>query len=173
MSPGRRDALILASAGLAAAAAGVIVGPLVLQSGSGTADLLEFGFTDLEGRGHRLTEWSGKIVVCNFWATWCAPCREEIPLLVSTRLKHASKGIEVVGIAVDSAANVREFLKSFPIEYPILLGGAEVLDLMRRAGNSSGGLPYTVILDRRGGFVDRKLGALTERELDSKLQAVP
>jgi len=104
--------------------------------------------------------------VCNFWATWCAPCREEMPLLLSARAKYASKGVEIVGIAVDNAAKVREFSTALGITYPILLAEADGLELMRKLGNAAGGLPYTVFLDREGRPVEHKLGALKAAELD-------
>ena len=109
------------------------------------------------------------IQVINFWATWCAPCREEIPLLVASRQKYGASGVEVVGIAIDNAAKVREFSATFKISYPVLLAEAEGLDLMRRVGNTGGGLPYTVITDRQGKLQHRKLGALKQDELDRLL----
>jgi thiol-disulfide isomerase/thioredoxin len=109
-------------------------------------------------------------VVCNFWATWCAPCREEIPLLVAARQKYGPAGVEVVGIAIDNAAKVRQFSASFHISYPVLLAEADGLDLMRQLGNSGGGLPYTVVADRQGALVHRKLGALKLGELDAWLE---
>lgn len=170
MRPGRREALVLGAVGLAAAAAGMVVGPLVLQSRSGAASLLAADFTDLSGKPRRVIEWKGRILVCNFWATWCAPCREEIPLLAATRQKFAPNGVEILGIAIDTEAKVREFTKSVPIPYPVLLAGGDALDLMRELGNASGGLPYTVILDREGAVAHRQLGLLREPELESALQ---
>ncbi|MCD6042798.1 MAG: thioredoxin, partial [Burkholderiales bacterium] len=79
----RRELLVLGGTGLAAAAAGALVGVLTLQSRSGAAELLAARFEDLEGRGRRLIDWRGRALLCNFWATWCAPCREEVPLLIA------------------------------------------------------------------------------------------
>ncbi|HEY8068508.1 MAG TPA: TlpA disulfide reductase family protein [Burkholderiales bacterium] len=179
MTPGRREALILGAAGVAAAAAGFLVGPVLTQStaerkaqGSQSEDdvLRRATLVDLAGKPRRLSEWQGRILVCNFWATWCAPCREEIPMLVSEREKYKESGIEIVGIAIDNAAKVGEFTASLKITYPILLAEADGLDLMRKLGNGSGGLPYTVVADRRGAVVHRKLGALREAELDEILR---
>lgn len=171
MAPRRRELLILGGAGLAAAAAGFLAGPALLKlGGDGAGEALRAAsFTDLEGRPRRLAEWNGKVLVCNFWATWCAPCREEIPLLISARQKYGHVGVEIVGIAIDNAAKVREFASTFMISYPVLLAEAEGLDLMRRVGNTGGGLPYTVIADRQGALVQRKLGALKQAELDGFL----
>ena len=143
---------------------------LLRLGGDGKGEALRAAsFADLDGKMRRLDEWRGRILVCNFWATWCAPCREEIPLLLEMRRKYGPGGVEIVGIAIDNAAKVRQFSASFSISYPILLAEADGLDLMRRLGNSGGGLPYTVIADREGTLVHRKLGALKQPELDSLL----
>jgi thiol-disulfide isomerase/thioredoxin len=171
MKAGRREVLVLGLAGIAAAAAGFLVGPALLQPGRGREDglLLSASFPDLQGKTRHLSEWRGKVMVCNFWATWCAPCREEIPLFIAAREKYGSRGVEIVGIAIDNATKVGQFSASFNISYPVLLAGADGLDLMRRLGNSSGGLPYTVTADRQGALVHRKLGALKPGELDGVL----
>lgn len=178
MRHGRREALILGAAGVAAAAAGFLVGPALLRSttqepgakrSGGNSDLRSAAFLDLAGRRRTLEEWQGRILVCNFWATWCAPCREEIPLLMAAREKYAPTGVEIVGIAIDNVAKVHDFTASFNIPYPILLAEADGLDLMRKLGNNAGGLPYTVIADRNGSVLHRKLGALRQADLDAML----
>jgi thiol-disulfide isomerase/thioredoxin len=178
MTPGRREALILGAAGVAAAAAGFFAGPALLRStglgsGLGTPPLEHIPrsatLMDLAGKPRQLGEWQGRVLVCNFWATWCAPCREEIPMLMSEREKYRRSGLEIVGIAVDNAAKVAEFAASLRIPYPILLAEADGLDLMRKLGNPSGGLPYTVIADRQGVVVHRKLGAMKQADLDGML----
>jgi thiol-disulfide isomerase/thioredoxin len=182
MKPGRREALILGAAGLAAGAAGLLLGPILLRStnnddagehaGAGDVALRSATLADLAGQPRRLSEWQGRILVCNFWATWCAPCRDEIPMLMATRAKYASDGVEIVGIAVDNAPKVREFSVSIKISYPILLAEAEGLDLMRKLGNSAGGLPYTVVANRQGHVVHRKLGAFSRGDLDGILDSL-
>lgn len=140
---------------------------MALQARSGAADLLASRFPDLAGQSRQLLEWRGRSLVCNFWATWCAPCREEIPLLNAAQHKYGDKGIQFVGIAIDNAANVSEFGKSVKIAYPVLLAGSAAIELMRSLGNASGGLPFTVLLDRRGRLVGRKLGAFSAADLDA------
>src|SRR5688500_16142451 len=158
MSPSRRETLILAGVAVGAAALGGIAGVMALQSRNGAAELLRSSFPDRSGERRRLGEWQGRVLVCNFWATWCAPCREEMPLLDALQARHAKNGVQVVGIALDNVANVGEFLKSTHIAYPLLIAGATGIELMRRLGNSAGGLPFTVVLDRRGRVAERKLG---------------
>jgi thiol-disulfide isomerase/thioredoxin len=169
MTSGRRDALVLTAAGLAAAAAGFLVGPAFLGREPAPKALFEARFADLEGKARQLSEWRGKVLVCNFWATWCAPCREEMPLLAAARTKYAPNGVEIVGIAIDNGAKVGQFTRSLGIPYPILLSEADGLEHMRRLGNSSGGLPYTVVFDRQGRAAHRKLGALKPGDLDGIL----
>jgi thiol-disulfide isomerase/thioredoxin len=165
MASVRRDALILGVVGLAAAAAGGVAGVLALQSRSGAAELLGARFVDLEGRSRQLLEWRGRALLCNFWATWCAPCREEIPILVAAARHWASRGVEIVGIGIDSAAKIREFAETYKIAYALLVADATAISLVHVLGNSAGGLPYTVALDRKGALVERHLGALSEERL--------
>ena len=171
MNPRRREALILGAAGIAATAAGFLVGPLLLQlGGKSRSAIASASFPDLTGRVRSLSEWNDRILVCNFWATWCGPCREEIPLLIEIRGKMRSLGVEVVGIAIDNAAKVQQYAANFSIPYPVLLAEGDGLDLMRRLGNSSGGLPYTVVVARSGDIVATKLGAYKPGELDQVLR---
>jgi thiol-disulfide isomerase/thioredoxin len=169
MIPSRREALILAAVGAAAAGAGLFAGALFLQSRSGASALLSTVYPDLSGRSRRLLDWQGRILVCNFWATWCAPCREEMPMLSRLREKYEPKGVEFVGISIDTAAKVSEFSKAYPVSYPLLIADAGAIDLMRQLGNAGGALPFTVILDTAGAVAYRRLGALTQPELEKAL----
>jgi len=172
MALSRREWLVLGGVGTAAAVAGVLVGPILLQSGSGAAKLLATPLPGLDGRMRRLADWQGKVVLCNFWATWCAPCREEIPMLVDLREQYSAQGFEVVGIAVDNAAKVREFADKYHVSYPLLVAEAGGLDLMRALGNTAGALPFTVTLDRQGSILNRKLGILRRGDLEPKIKAL-
>ena len=169
MTPGRRNLLVLGGVGAAAAVAGAVAGALALQARSGAAELLSASFPDLSGRPVRLSEWQGRPLVCNFWASWCEPCREELPLLDAAQRQHASIGLQIVGIAADNAVNIRQYLKTVKISYPILIGGVAGVDLMRRLGNQAGGLPFTVAVDAAGRVRQRKLGAYSAVELETGL----
>ena len=172
MRPGRRNALLLAGIGAAAAAAGAIVGALALQSRTGAAELLAASFPDLEGRRRQVLDWRGQVIACNFWATWCAPCREEVPLLVAAKQQYGKRGFEVIGIGIDNAAKISDFAAIYRVNYPILISDSSAVELMRKLGNAAGGLPYTVFLDRTGSVAHRKIGALREVELTEILTAL-
>jgi thiol-disulfide isomerase/thioredoxin len=162
MTHGRRKALIIGAVAVAAGAAGALAALGLLRPEDAGAALQAAKLTDLEGKTRRILEWRGKVVICNFWATWCPPCREEIPMLVALSKEMAPKGVEIVGIALDSAAKVQQFARDYKVTYPLLIAGPNGIDLMRASGNPVGGLPYTAFLDRRGRIVHRKLGALKE-----------
>ena len=170
MSPQRRRSLAYGAAAVAAAGAGIWAGVRLLSGGAvpepaHVSPLDATAYPDLAGKPRRIAEWRGKVVAVNFWATWCAPCLEEIPLFMDARRKHSSKGFEIVGIAVDNAAKVGEFSRKLYISYPILVADGSGLALIRKLGNTSGGLPYTAFLDREGRPVKSKLGAFTRPEL--------
>ena len=107
----------------------------------------------------------GKPVMLNFWATWCAPCVTELPLLDRFHRDQQARGWQVVGLAVDNDAPVREFLAQHPVSFPVALAGFEGVGLSRALGNAGGGLPFTVVFDSSGGVADRKLGALAAEDL--------
>lgn len=169
MAPARRDLLILGAVATGAAVAGGVAGALALQSQSGAAELLSSSFPDLSSRVRRVSEWQGSTLLCNFWATWCGPCREELPLLEAAQQQHAANGLQVVGIAIDTAANIREYLKVVKVGFPVLVGEYQALALMRSLGNRSGGLPFSVVLDASGRMRHRKVGAYSANELRGEL----
>jgi thiol-disulfide isomerase/thioredoxin len=125
---------------------------------------------DLNGASQGLGQWRGQVLVINFWATWCAPCREEIPGFVNLQERYNSRGLRFVGIAIDQPDKVAEFAREFRINYPLLTGGVETLDLLRQAGNRAGVLPYTLIIDRSGNLVGREPGGLKEAKLEGIIQ---
>ena len=168
----RREFLALAAVGGAAATAGVLFGVFGLRHESGNAQaLLEHPFTDLEGRIVRLSTWSSPVLLCNFWATWCEPCRKEIPLLISLRRQFAANGFEIAGIGVDRADKLQNFAKEYQISYPVLVAGADTTGLLQDLGDAAAALPYSVVLDSRRRVTYRKLGIWTQAELVREIKA--
>jgi thiol-disulfide isomerase/thioredoxin len=125
---------------------------------------------DRYGKVQDFQQWRTKILIVNFWATWCEPCREEVPDLLKIQAKHAAKSVQVVGIAIDSADKVREFADEYHIGYPLLIGGMQVMDIARRLGNAAGGLPYTVVMDASGQVVAKRLGRISEAQLEAAVR---
>lgn len=132
---------------------------------TGPTVLLHTPFTDLSGNRVTLAQWHDKRLLVNFWATWCAPCREEMPLLNRMRGQYAANGVEFVGIAVDSLEPVQKFVQQLGIGYPIVTGGADALEVIRLLGNKAGGLPYTVLVEPDGRISRTLLGQIHEQDL--------
>jgi thiol-disulfide isomerase/thioredoxin len=120
-----------------------------------------------EGGELVLADLRGKPLVLNFWATWCAPCVTELPLLDRFHREHNPQGWTVVALAVDSPTPVREFLRQRPLAMPVGLAGMDGVDFGRTLGNTMGGLPFTVVLDSAGAVRSRKLGALKAPDIEA------
>jgi thiol-disulfide isomerase/thioredoxin len=133
----------------------------------GGGELIDFTLPDVDGKKRSLHEWRGKVIVLNFWATWCPPCREEIPLFISLQKKHPSNDLQVIGVAIDTLNAVMVYRQSVRINYPILIGEDDALPLVAQYGNRMGSLPFTVVIDRSGSIAVRKLGMFNQTELES------
>lgn len=123
------------------------------------------GFDTPQGGALRLADLRGQRLVLNFWATWCPPCVEELPMLDAFHRAQQARGWRVVGLAVDSLAPVQRFLQARPLSFPVGLAGTQGVELSRALGNVSGGLPFSVVFDTSGAVVQRKLGKLTPDDL--------
>ena len=143
-------------------------GMVILKPGDMRADL---HLPDVDGQPHQLSEWDGKLVLLNFWATWCGPCREEMPLLSQTGTKFSRNGLQVVGIAIDDADAVKGFIKDSPVRYPILLGGDDDdPNASLLFGDTRSVLPYSVLIGRDGKLIAQRAGSFTASELAGWLQ---
>lgn len=107
----------------------------------------------------------GRPLVINFWATWCTPCIEEMPLIDAFSRENESKGWQVLGLAIDQPSRVRQFLTQFPVNYKIGMAGLNGTELSKMLGNDVGGLPFTVVLNANGELMQRKLGKLTPEDI--------
>lgn len=126
----------------------------------------EFTLPDLAGQPHNVAEWDGKALLINFWATWCAPCREEIPAFIKVRREYHDRGFEILGIAIDNPEFVIEYARDLGINYPVLYGSEEAVQVGRLYGNRQGTLPYSVFINT-GGRISHihNSGVLNESEL--------
>jgi thiol-disulfide isomerase/thioredoxin len=176
MSKAKQAAVFVAVAAVATVAGvllhfgGHVPADTALLAASAANGLMTARLPDLEGRPRSLEQWRGNVLVVNFWATWCAPCREEIPALIKVQDKLGAKGLQIVGIAVDQDDKVRPYAAEMKINYPILVGDLEAIDLARQAGNRLGGLPFTVVFDRKGVAVHSQLGGINEQKLTTLVQ---
>jgi peroxiredoxin len=161
---------MVALAGVLALIAGAYVARTSLTPspiGTDAAKLLGVALPDLEGREQRLEQWRGKVLVVNFWATWCAPCREEMPQFVKAQSEFGAKGVQFVGIAVDQADKAQQFAKEINLNYPTLVGGMGALHLSSALGNDLMALPFTVVVGRDGKIAHTQLGPLKQARLDA------
>ena len=121
-------------------------------------------FTDLDGKSQSLGQWQKKLLVINFWATWCAPCKEEMPIFANLQQKFSSNGVQFIGIAADSRSNVSNFVQKSPVSYPVYPDESGAIAFSKRLGNRFGLLPHTVVVAPGGEVVYAKLGLIVEDE---------
>jgi thiol-disulfide isomerase/thioredoxin len=131
-----------------------------------------FELSNNRGEMVSVKDFEDKTILINFWATWCGPCREEMPMLVDLQSQHADRGLQVVGIALDDAQVVNNFVQTFGISYPILVGEADVFNVSAAFGNQEGVLPFSVLIDRKGVVRWQFAGKLNPGDVDKWLSEV-
>ncbi len=131
-----------------------------------------FELPGLDGNTHHVSQWDGRVLLLNFWATWCAPCREEMPMLDELQDEYGERGFQVVGVALDNPGDVQAFTEKLGIGYPILVDNAAGDDLARRYGNTQGVLPYSVLIDRDGTIREYLYGVLEKESMERRLEAL-
>ena len=160
----------LALLGLAACDRAPAVPAATQDPARGLARLMTLALPDLDGGQQTLAQWAGQPLLVNFWATWCAPCVHEMPDLDA--LQREFPGVRFVGLGIDSLDNLRAFRERIPVGYPLLEARSVGLDLMRELGNTTGGLPYTVLVDRHGQVRHRVAGQIRPEALRAELHAL-
>lgn len=126
-------------------------------------------FVDAGGTMQPLAQWRGQVMVVNFWATWCPPCREEMPELSALQKKYRARGVVIVGISTDNAAKMQEFATGSPVGYPLLAADFDGVRLAESLGNTKGVLPYTVVLGRDGRVMSRHFGRVEAARLEQAI----
>jgi thiol-disulfide isomerase/thioredoxin len=172
-----RWAAVAVGIGVLAAAAGFVLRSVSLDDVKGhtraaaTGDTLsQATFPDLAGKAQRIDQWRGKVLVVNFWATWCPPCLTEIPEFIRMQVQYREQGLQFVGVAIDQPDKVAVFADKMGINYPVLIGALDAVELLRTLGNPQGGLPFTVVFDRSGKLAATELGGLDEAKLSRVIE---
>jgi thiol-disulfide isomerase/thioredoxin len=134
--------------------------------------LPDFTLADIDGQPRSIRSWEGKSMIVNFWATWCAPCRREIPLLKKIQAEHGAEGFQIVGVAVDFREDVLKYAQEIGIDYPVLIGEQDGLDAVNKFGLGSLGFPFTVFTDNQQRIVMFHLGEIHPEQAEVFLGAV-
>lgn len=127
----------------------------------------EFSLKDLDDKSRNVKEWDGKVLMINFWATWCPPCRKEIPAFIELQEAYKDKGLAIIGVSIDSKDNVIDFVDPMGVNYPVLIADQNGISLAKAYGNRYGVLPYTVFVDRSGKIVQTHTNELTFQEAEA------
>lgn len=139
-------------------------------SATASAQLMKLELTDLNKQRQSLEQWKGKVLVVNFWATWCGPCKEEMPEFSRISEKYAGKGVQFVGIGIDSVDNISKFVQQYPVAYPLLAGENDAIQASAALGNKLMALPFTAILEAKGAVSQVKLGKMKPEDLEAAIQ---
>jgi len=171
----RRQWLSIAGIGLIALISGVLVSQWISQSKIADEPAINRFFAQPwqtpDGKVADVQAWRGKVLVVNFWASWCPPCVKEMPTLDLLQQEFKQQNVLFVGIGIDSPSNIREFLEKTPISYPIVIGGIDGSAIAKQLGNVQGALPYTIVIDAKGKATSSKLGQISEEELRNTIKS--
>ncbi|VAW58476.1 hypothetical protein MNBD_GAMMA11-698 [hydrothermal vent metagenome] len=139
--------------------------------GSGKSNVIgtyrpAFELKDIEGQMRNIDEWNGKVILVNFWATWCPPCKKEMPAFIKLQEQYGKQGFQVIGIALDDEDSVRDFADTLGVEYPLMPADHAGLQLSRDYGNHIGALPFSVFVGRDGIISQTHIGELTRDQVE-------
>lgn len=125
-----------------------------------------FELPDIENTQRNISEWDGKVLLVNFWATWCPPCKKEMPAFIELQEQYAAQGFQVIGVALDDMQSVSDFADTIGVNYPLLIAEYDGIDLSQEYGNHIGALPFTVFVDRSGKIVITQMGEITKTQVE-------
>ena len=171
----RRQLIIIIAISLLSLLGGVLTSQWIYKTGLASDPAVKAFFANSwqtpDGKTVNTQDWQGKVLVVNFWASWCPPCVEEMPALDKLQQEFLQQNVLFVGIGIDSPSNIREFLSKTPVSYSIAIGGMEGSNLSKQLGNSQGALPYTIIINAKGKATYSKLGKISEDDIKSAIKS--
>ena len=129
-----------------------------------------FAMEDIEGKLRNIEEWNGKVVLVNFWATWCPPCKKEMPAFIELQEQYGEQGFQVIGIALDDADSVTDFADTLGVNYPLMAAEYDGIELSRLYGNHIGALPFTAFVDRNGKVSYTKTGEMSKQQVEDVIK---
>ncbi|MCW8932919.1 MAG: TlpA family protein disulfide reductase [Gammaproteobacteria bacterium] len=132
--------------------------------------LQDFSLPDLNGQQQKFSQWNNKVVLLNFWATWCPPCRREMPDFIEVYDQYKDKNFVVIGVGIDDEKKIAKFIEHIGVNYPILVGGKKAMQISHKYGNNSGALPYSLIIDKQGIIRYRAGGLISKQKLLSQIK---
>ena len=169
----RRRVAALTAIGVISIALGIFVGnkqnSRIPAKNGAAQQLTALSLNDAQGKLQKLSQWQGKFLLVNFWATWCAPCVQEMPELSELQKDLSRSNIQFIGLGIDSPNNIAEFAQKYQISYPLFAAGMEGTELSRQLGNQAGGLPFTVLISPDGTLLKSYLGRLNSVQLRSDI----
>jgi thiol-disulfide isomerase/thioredoxin len=124
-----------------------------------------FSLSDLSGKQHDIAEWKGKILIINFWATWCPPCKKEIPEFTALQKQYSAQGLQFIGVTIDDKDSVVDYLSSTKINYPVLMAEDEGIALAHKLGDISGTVPFTIVVNAEGQIIHRHPGNFSKEQI--------
>jgi len=143
--------------------------PLIISK-SHSLKRQDFSLPDLNGRQQQFSQWNDKVVLLNFWATWCPPCRREMPDFIEVYKQYKDKDFIVVGVGIDDNDKIAQFVKKLGVNYPILVGGRTAMQVSYKYGNNSGALPYSIVIDKHGIIRYRAGGLMSRQKLINQIE---
>lgn len=172
MSPATRKTIVVVVLALAGVLGGLWTSHVWRMSAPETSTPAPaLTFNDLDGKPVSLAQYKGKLLLVNFWATWCAPCLKEMPLLINAQKQYGARGLQIIGPAMDEAKDVKALATKLGVNYPVMADFASADAAMSTLGNKQGALPFSVFIDAKGMIVKTVLGGLHEDDLNSLIQA--
>ncbi len=130
----------------------------------------DFSLPDLDGELQSIDNWNGQVIMINFWATWCPPCRREIPAFIRLYENYRDQGFVIIGIAIDDPQSVQDFIDPMDVNYPVLLGEDTGIEITTAYGNRLGVLPFTAFIDREGRIVHTRRQELSYEEAEALIK---